>query len=296
MADVDSLAAHRHAIESTIPLLDAMQSIAEMALRLAQRAVVPLATYAEEVSTMLSSLAATLDPTLQAEAFAGIIGAGPPAVLLIGSERGLCGALNERLVRQAGPLLRPDTRLICWGSRAASVARSARHQVDLAVRLPSLRIPWYAEVESMTLVLLEFVEQHNVSRLDVVYDAPVHGFQYAFVKEQILPPRSLSSSASRECRTEVKPADDLSSLLIQLVSEQVLTGLYRVVILAAVSEQLARVAAMRLASDNAHRLFDELTTQYNVARQHAITQSLLEIISGYQTTMESPATSVSVPD
>jgi F0F1-type ATP synthase gamma subunit len=43
------------------------------------------------------------------------------------------------------------------------------------------------------------------------------------------------------------------------------------------------VAAMRLASDNAHKLLDELTTQYNVARKHGVTQSLLEILTGYET-------------
>jgi F-type H+-transporting ATPase subunit gamma len=70
---------------------------------------------------------------------------------------------------------------------------------------------------------------------------------------------------------------------VHLISEYVLTELYSSAIESAVSEQLARVAAMRLASENARKLLDELTMQYNLARQRSITQSLLEIVTGYET-------------
>ena len=289
MEDTESLAAHRRAIEATIPLLDAMRSIAEMAYRAAQRAIMPLDAYAEQVTAMLNTLAGTLEPAVQEKIFAGLTGSGPQAVVLVGSERGLCGAFNETLLRHAQPLLAPDTLLICWGSRVVRTARSAGCRVDESLKLPSLRMASYAEAEQMALALLDLVDDRNVSRVRVVYDAPARGLKHSVITDQILPPAPLLQLRPRSAHgfvTEVKPAEDTSTLLVQLITEHVLTKIYRVIIQSAVSEQLARIAAMRLASDNAHRLLEDLTTQYNVARQHAITQSLLEIMSGYETALQ----------
>ena len=90
---------------------------------------------------------------------------------------------------------------------------------------------------------------------------------------------------TRGFMTEVKPAADSSTLLIQLITEHGLTNVHRIVIQSAIS-QLARIAAMRLAGDNAHTVLDDVTTQHNLARQDAITQPLLEIISGYENTRQ----------
>jgi F-type H+-transporting ATPase subunit gamma len=292
MEDIEGLAAHRRAIEATIPLLDAMRSIAEMVFRLAQRAITPLDAYAEEVTAMLNALASTLEPAVQERIFAGMTGSGPPAVVVVGSERGLCGAFNESLLKHAQPLLAADTLLICWGSRLARTAHSAGYRVDASLSLPSLRTASYAEAERMTLALLDLVDARNVSGVRIVYDAPIHGFQHSVTTEQILPPAPLVQLAHAWPTTEVKPIEDTSTLLIQLITEHVLTKVYRVVIQSALSEQLARIAAMRLASDNAHKLLDELMTQYNLARQHAITQSLLEIVTGYETALQGTDASV----
>jgi F-type H+-transporting ATPase subunit gamma len=286
MEDIEGLAAHRRAIEATIPLLDAMRSIAEMVFRLAQRATTPLDAYAEQVTTMLNTLASTLEPAVQEQIFARMTGSGRRAVVVVGSERGLCGAFNESLLRHAQTLLTTDTLLICWGSRLARAAHSAGYRVDVSLPLPSLRIASYAEAEQMTLALLDLVEDRGVSGVRIVYDAPVRGFQHSVMTEQILPPAALVQLTRHRIPTEVKPSEDTSTLLIQLITEHVLTKVYRVVIQSALSEQLARIAAMRLASDNAHNLLDELTTQYNLARQHAITQSLLEIVTGYETALQ----------
>jgi F-type H+-transporting ATPase subunit gamma len=159
---------------------------------------------------------------------------------------------------------------------------AAGHHVILDAPLASLAVPQYTDVERMTLDILDLIEQHQVSRLSVLSSAPVRGFQYAVNVRQLLPP-VLDGLGGRRRSLEVKPVGDMPKLLVHLISEYLLTELYRAAIESAVSEQLARVAAMRIASDNAHRLADELTLQYNQARQRAVTQSLLEIVSGYQT-------------
>jgi F0F1-type ATP synthase gamma subunit len=85
----------------------------------------------------------------------------------------------------------------------------------------------------------------------------------------------------------VIPAGDTPILLTHLMTELVLVGLFRSVMESVISEQLARIYTMRLAGDNARRLANDLTAQCNLARRNAITNSLLEIVAGYEATVHS---------
>jgi len=286
--DLDALAVHRRAIQATIPLLGAIQSIAEMAFRAAERAIAPVAAYAERLQIVLDSLATSLDADERGPILGGGVPAGPAALLLIASERGLCGAFNERLVRRCVQLLESGTILICWGRRGERLLTAAGHQVTLAASLPSLSLPAYADVERMTLDVLDLVEQHGLNHVVAVYNRPVHGFQYTTEVRQLLPLEPGAAQSRQRTPVEVKPGGDATNLLLHLLTEHLLIELYRAVVESAISEQLARVATMRLASENARKILDELTLEYNLARQHAETQSLLQIISGYQTSIGTP--------
>jgi F-type H+-transporting ATPase subunit gamma len=283
--DLDALAAHRHAIHATIPLLGAIQSIAEMAFRTAERTVAPVTAYAEHVDALLDELLEALEPSARGALLGSAAGSSPSALLVIGSERGLCGAFNERVVRRAVQLLRPDTVIVCWGSRGERLLRAAGHTIALAAPLPLLAAPQYADIESMAVDILHLVEQRGLSRVVVVHNQPVRGFQYTSEGRQILPPEPKTPRPVRRPRLEVKPAADAAGLLFHQLTEHVLIELYRAVVQSAMSEQLARIATMRLAGENARKLLDDLTMEYNLARQHAITQSLLQIIAGYETSV-----------
>ena len=280
--DLEALAAHQRAVDATLPLLGAIQSIAEMAHRDAERAGAPVQVYTARVRARLTALVESLDPPERDLLLARTTGSGPTALVVIGSERGLCGAFNDHLARQTTALIEPGTLVICWGARCARMLHAAGHAIVLTAPLPSLAVPLYTDIERMTLDILDFVEQHQVSRLSVLSNTPLRGFQYVARLRQVLPP-TFAELDGRRRSLEVKPATDVPNLLVHLISEYVLTELYSAAIESAVSEQLARVAAMRLASDNARKLLDELTTQYNLARQRSVTQSLLEIVTGYET-------------
>ena len=90
-------------------------------------------------------------------------------------------------------------------------------------------------------------------------------------------------------RSEVKPPRDTPHLITHLLTEHLLLGLYQTVIESAMSEQLARVSAMRLATENARQLLEKATVAYNAARAHAVANSLLKIVAGYEATINSGA-------
>jgi F-type H+-transporting ATPase subunit gamma len=284
--DLKALEARRRAIGALIPLLEGLRSVAELGFRRNARLVAPVDAYTEQVRSLLGQLVGSLPP----EARAGFLdgsGTGPLGLLVISAEHGLCGAFNERLVRPAVEIVQQEAqrgtgvKLFCWGSRGKRLLEAAGQRVAYSARLPSFTLATYIDVEQLALELLERMDQWALTRLSVLHNAPTRGFQYEITLRQMLP-LAVAVPPVPSPRLDVKPAPDLPALLTHLLTEYVLVGLYRAEVESAISEQLARIVTMRMAVENARRLVDDLTLQYNLTRQHAVTQSLLEIIAGYE--------------
>jgi ATP synthase F1 gamma subunit len=152
--------------------------------------------------------------------------------------------------------------------------------------LASLSVPAYVDIQEAALDLLRLTDERAFGRLLVIHNAPAHRFQYAPTVRQLLPP-VLPVVSGPPTPATVIPAGDAPILLTHLVTELVLVGLFRSVMESVISEQLARIYTMRLAADNARRLVSDLTAQCNLARRNAITNSLLEIVAGYEATVHS---------
>jgi len=205
----------------------------------------------------------------------------------------LCGPFNDRLVTQGLQRLRSLTeqnqaiRILCLGSRGKRLLEAAGHSLLYVKPLPSLAIPSYVEIEGVALDLLELVEQKKFGRLVVVHNAPVQRFQYGVTLRDLLPLAIAAPQRQHKPkRIAVKPARDAPTLVTHLLTEYLLVELYQAVIESAISEQLARMYTMRLATENANKLLEKLTLEYNLARSQAVTQELLEIVAGYDATAQ----------
>jgi F-type H+-transporting ATPase subunit gamma len=283
MENLEALAAHRTTVQRLVPLLDAIRSVAEIAWRRAERGAAPLQRYREQLRATLELIVASLDRA-ERDVLLGH-GEGPLAVLFISSERGLCGAFNNRLVAE-GLAQMPHfvwhgqpVRVLCLGSRGQRMLEAAGQKLLYAKPLPSLSVPSYAEVETAALDLLDLVKGGAFKQLWVVHNAPVRRFQYAVTVRRLLP---LDMEVRAGGNIRVKPAGDAPRLLTHLLTEDLLVGLYQAVLESVTSEQLARIYTMRMATDSCRRLIDRLTLEYNAARRSAITDALMEIVAGYE--------------
>jgi len=280
------LLARMRATEKTVPLLEAIRGIAEIALHHGSRRLGPAQAYTTAVRGLLAEFVQSLEPQDRAAIWPRRPGA-PIALVVISSQRGLCGTFNARVVRagidrarshQADGLI---TDLICLGERGRRLLVDAGRTVTYSSSLPSLTLPAYTEIERIALDLLDLAETHRYDRIEVIRHVPGERFGSTVVINQLWPPASvIPGSASSPLK--VKPSSDAPSLIAHLLAEDLLMGLYEAVIESFMSEQQARVVAMRLARDNADRIVRELTRDYREARQHEVTSSLLEIISGYE--------------
>jgi F-type H+-transporting ATPase subunit gamma len=217
-------------------------------------------------------------------------GPGQRSVLVvISSERGLCGTFNQRLVEHVRADLKSkraageDVDLVCLGRQGQRLLQTAGEPIVLSSPLTSFALPSYLDIEKAAVDILDLMEARRCGTLFVMHNAPQRRFQFQVTSRQLLPIAPFQPSAGDSLSTmEVRPASDIEGLFTQITTERVLIHLYQAVIESAISEELARVAAMRLATDNARRLLDQLSQEASRARQEAETNALLEIISGFR--------------
>lgn len=126
------------------------------------------------------------------------------------------------------------------------------------------RYPSYGAIEAIALDLLDLIAGGAFKQLWVIYNAPVRRFQYTFVARRLLP-LDMAPGGPRPAR--VKPARQTRLILTHLLSDELLVGLYQTVLDSGISEQLARMHTMRLATDSCERLVDQLTSEFNAARR-----------------------------
>lgn len=289
MEDLEALATHCRTIERLISLLEAVRSVAEIAWRRAEQRFDPLTQYRNHLQPLFSEALIGLDLQYHYALLGADADELPIALLFITSERGLCGPFNDRLVAQGLQHARKLStqgamvRLLCLGDRGRRLLEAGGHQLLYAKPLPSLAIPTYVDIEEIALDLLGFIEQRAFGRLLVAHNAPVRRFQYGATISTLFPPDLAAPEHPRQRRV-IKPVHDTSALLTHLLTEHLLLGLYQAVIESAMSEQLARVYTMRLATENARKLLEKLQLDYSLAQSYAVTNSLLEIIAGYEAT------------
>lgn len=209
------------------------------------------------------------------------------ALLLLTGNRGLCGGYNSSVLRHGYERLAElkrdgaEVRLEVSGKRGISACRFRKVPLDEAYTHFDDK-PSYAEVELIANRYLDAFVAGEIDRLDVSYTKfESLSRQYAVV-ETLLPLAGLGA----EDRTPeaVEPQYDFlpsaESILGEVVPASFKTRLFKCFLDAAVSEQIARMVAMKAATENADSMISSLSTAYNRARQGQITGELLEIIGG----------------
>jgi hypothetical protein len=173
MDDIAAIAAHRHTIEHLIPLLNAIRSVAEIAWRRAEQGLDPLTRYSEQAQTVLETVVMSLEVDTRTAMTAGWSDEST-ALLLVASEHGLCGPLNDRVVAGGLKLARELTNqgkaanFICLGSRGQRLI-AARGKTSIYSRtLPSFSVPTYVDIEEVALDMLDLLEMltldYNLAR------------------------------------------------------------------------------------------------------------------------------------
>jgi F-type H+-transporting ATPase subunit gamma len=199
---------------------------------------------------------------------------GGEGLILITSDKGMCGGYNASLIRRAQQEMQASP-LITIGKKGD---RFFRHRGGNIIDSLS---PLGSEVSFAPLArladrLLVKLKNGELSNLRVVYGGFLRGTRSEVVVEEIFPPRTRENGDHEESAIFEPPAEAMAELLLR---HYLRAALYGAVMESLASEHGARVAAMSAASENADEMIRGLTMTYNKARQASITSELTEIVS-----------------
>jgi F-type H+-transporting ATPase subunit gamma len=265
-------------VRSTQQITKAMKMVSAAKLRRAQEAAERARPYASRLSELLASVAAGADegahPFLQA-------GSDRPAeVIVITSDRGLCGGYNTNLIKAADAFLRTDAgrdaTIVCCGRRGYDYFR--RHYPE---RITARHINQPFTIELAREVAAEVARRFKDGEIGSVYMVSSK-FRSAISQspqlQKLVPVERTEEVAEGSVDYVVEP--DAATLLGTLLARYLDTKIFQALLEATASEHGARMTAMDSATRNASEMIGRLTLQMNRARQATITTELMEIVGG----------------
>ena len=265
-------------VKSTAQITKAMEMVSAVKMRRSQAAVLASRPYAERMEHLLGTLAAhteaDLHPLLRRRPVERI------AVLLVTSDRGLCGSLNVNAVRQAAGILLEYPN-------AASVVTVGRKGRDWMARYGAAVVadvselgdrPTLLDAAPVARVIIDQYVSGEIDAVDLVYSKYASTTVQRIVRERLLPiePRPEDGRHFADFIYEPSAEEVLRALLPRYVEMLV----YQAILESRASEHSARMVAMHNATENAQEVIEQLTLNYNKARQSGITSEILEIASG----------------
>ena len=290
MATVQDLKRRIRSVRNTRKITKAMELVASARLRRAQARIEAMRPYANRMQELMAGTARVASvrglPLLQRREDRIV------AILALTGDRGLAGAFNAQILRQAFALERSlvaEGRQVRWlvsGKKGASTLRFRRYEVEQAWQGFSDR-PAYADAQAIAHRLSELYVEEAIDRAVIVYNHFQSALVQRVVEQDVLPVPEQVLEAGEEEAAEIRAfvgdfiyEPEPEEILARLLPVYVETEVYRALLESAASEQGARMTAMRNASKNAGELIDNLTLAMNRARQAEITQEILEVVAG----------------
>jgi F-type H+-transporting ATPase subunit gamma len=272
---------HRiRSIKSTQQITRAMKMVAAARLRRAQDNIFNARPYANQMLTLLASLAARTEqrahPLLAERPIEKVL------VVLITADRGLCGGFNANLIRAAHHYLEEhrnqEVSIIAVGRKGRDDFRKqplkmVSEHLNLFGRLQ------FSHAQQVAKEIIDLYTQQKVDAVDFLYNEFKSIMTQHVMVERYLPVKPVQPAAGEALIDYIyeQPAlEILNALLPRYVEIEV----YRALLESQAAELAARMTAMDAATNNASELIDSLTLHLNRVRQAAITRELIEVVSG----------------
>ena len=274
------------AVKNTQQITKALKMVAASKLRRAAERVVATRPFAIQARRVLASIATRVDqahhPLL---AHRPGVKTGKTMLIVMTSDRGLCGSFNTNIVKAVGVYLRGNAgREVALGL-VGKKGREALGRRGFPIRFEYTGLPkviGFAEAEAVAQPAIEDFVSGKVDSVHLVYNEFKSVMQQALVIEQLLPMAPIEVTEAEaggiEYLYEPSPQRIFDDLLPRLVEAQVLRALLE----SAAAEHAARMTAMDAATRNSADMIEGLTLTMNKIRQAAITREIIEVVSGAQ--------------
>lgn len=273
-------------VSSTQQITKAMKMVSAAKLRRAQDAIIQMRPYASKMQELLSNMVSNGD----AGAGMGLATERPVEkvlMIVITSDRGLCGAFNANLVKLAKatiaekyevPFKKGNVTIWNIGKKGYENFVKSKFNADATYKDIFLNLT-FENVQKAAQAAMKAFEEKQFDVVEIVYSQFKNAATQKFEVERFLPiPKVEKKAGTTSADFIFDPSKD--ELVKELMPKILNTQLYKAVLDSNASEHGARMTAMDKASDNANELLRSLKISYNRARQAAITTELTEIVSG----------------
>jgi F-type H+-transporting ATPase subunit gamma len=282
MANTQDIRRRIKSIRNTAQITKAMQMVAASKMRRAQQHALAGRPYAGLMNRVLVSLQKRTDPTLHP--LLHIREVKKELVVIISTDKGLAGALNTNLFREAGNFDQTKTSFIVTGRKARQfVARTKR---ELLADFELKDSPSFVETKAISKFATEKFLNREVDKVSVLYTHFINTINQRAVVETLLPISSFDLPKGESTEGATEAVDPMLGYVFEPNAEVVLDlmlpfyiqhEVFQMILDARASEHSARMVAMKNATDNANQFIKDLTLEYNKMRQAGITTELLEI-------------------
>lgn len=282
MANTQDIRRRIKAIRNTAQITKAMQMVAASKMRRAQQQALAGRPYATLMNKVLVSLQKRTDPRLHP--LLHIREPKKELVLILSTDKGLAGALNTNLFREATNFDRSKTAFVVTGKKARQfIARTKR---ELLADFELKDAPSFVETKPLSKFCTEKFLNREVDKVSVLHTHFINTINQRPVVQTLLPISSFDLPKGQASEGTSEDVDPMLGYIFEPNAEAVLDVMlpyyiqyqvFQMILDARASEHSARMVAMKNATDNANQFIKDLSLEYNKMRQAGITTELLEI-------------------
>jgi F-type H+-transporting ATPase subunit gamma len=286
MANLKEIRTRIASVASTRQITSAMKMVAAAKLKKAQDAVTHFRPYVlkmQEIMANISSSGSRGDGNM----YANVRDYRNVLIVVITSNRGLCGAFNSNAIKEAlqtaekkyGGLAADKIKYMALGKKGYDSLR--KRKLPLAKSdLNIVENPLYDKVAEIAQTIIDDFLEGKYDSIDIVYNEFINAASQKVISKQFLPLLPQETDKKKKENVDYIFEPDQEYIINELIPQNLRLMLYEALLDSVASEFGARMTSMHQATDNATTLIQDLTLQYNKARQAAITNEILEIVGG----------------
>ena len=279
MANLKEIRGRITSISSTMQITSAMKMVSAAKLKKAQDAIVMLRPYSEKLQEIIENVSSSADSDNVSE-FAVQREVKNVLYIVVTSNRGLAGAFNSSVIKELNHQLannqNHNVEIITVGKKVYDAVRRNRTVFENHSNIfDNLS---FENVAKMTTKIMDDYTTGKFDKVYLVYNKFINAATQEVVTEQVLPIAMPEKTSEINVDYVFEPGRQ--EILETLIPKSIKTQVYKGILDSVASEHGARMTAMHKATDNAEALRNDLKIFYNKARQAAITNEILEIVSG----------------
>lgn len=288
MANLKAIRIRISSVKSTKQITSAMKMVSAAKLRKAQDKIVRLRPYVNKLQDVLAGLTQSLAEREIENIYGRISAPEKILIVVITSNRGLCGAFNANVIKEARKVVsekymnqynKGNVVFLTIGRKGYDYIRKQKLNM-LPERNALLNDLTFDNVSVVAAEIMQSFVKGQYDRVEIIYNHFKNAAVQIITDEQFLPLESIPAGKKQTAPVDYIYEPSEEEIVKELIPKSLKIQFYKAVLDSFVAEHGARMTAMHKATDNATQMIKDLTLLYNKARQAAITNQILEVVSG----------------